>query len=107
MKFFLDHDVPDEVGVVLRIRGHDIVRLREELPVITPDEAVWAHVRRTARVVISCNRAHYVALALATPEHPGLIVLIRRRTRQAECGAILGLLQRAGETGLLNNINFA
>ncbi len=107
MRFFLDHDVPDDVGVVLQTRGHDVVRLREVLPITTPDEAVWVHVCQTGRVVISCNRAHYLALALAAPEHPGLIVLIRRRTRQAECAAVLWLLQRAGETGLLNNINFA
>lgn len=107
MKFFLDHDVPDEIGMVLITRGHEVVRLREELPITTPDEEVWAHVRQAARIVISCNREHYLALALATPEHPGLIVLIRRRTRQAECAAMLGLLQRAGETGLHSNINFA
>jgi hypothetical protein len=107
VKFFLDHDVPDEVGVVLHTRGHDVVRLREVLPITTPDEAVWAHVGEAGRVVISCNRAHYLALALAASEYPGLIVLVRRRTRQAECAAVLGLLQRAGETGLCNNINFA
>lgn len=107
MRFFLDHDVPDEVGVVLRTRGYDVVRLRELLPITTPDEAVWTHVLQATRIIISCNRAHYLTLALATPEHPGLIVLIRRRTRQAECAAVLGLLQRAGENGLHGNINFA
>jgi hypothetical protein len=32
---------------------------------------------------------------------------VRRRTRQAECAAVLGLLRRTGESGLANNINNA
>ena len=56
MRFFLDHDVPDEVGMVLHTCGHQVVRLREELLITTPDEAVWAHVCQAARIVISCNR---------------------------------------------------
>ena len=34
-------------------------------------------------------------------------ILIRRRTRQAECAHLLSLLRRADETGLIGNINLA
>jgi hypothetical protein len=37
----------------------------------------------------------------------GLIILNRRRTRQAECRHLLQLLANAGEDGLKGNINFA
>jgi hypothetical protein len=45
----------------------------------------------------------------AKPPHPfhGLIILIRRRTRQEECAHLLALLRRAGETGVARNINLA
>jgi len=57
--------------------------------------------------MLSCNRAHFIALALATGTHPGLIILNRRRTRQAEAAHLLELLGKAGAQGLVNNINFA
>lgn len=93
--------------MVLRTRGHDVVQLREVLPPNAPDEAVWAHAFADGRIMVSCNRAHFFALALATVAHPGLIVLIRRRTRQAEAAHLLKLLAKAGAQGLVNNINFA
>jgi hypothetical protein len=36
-----------------------------------------------------------------------LIILIRRRTRHSECAHLSVLLQRTGEQGLRNNVNFA
>ncbi|MCB1128355.1 MAG: DUF5615 family PIN-like protein [Verrucomicrobiae bacterium] len=111
MRFLLDHDVPAEVAHVLRHWGHDVVTLRHILPVTTPDEVVFSHAREDERLIISCNRAHFLALAeeavQAQQAFPGLIVLFRRRSRQAECAHLLRLLGRAGETGLANNINFA
>ncbi|HEY5553024.1 MAG TPA: hypothetical protein VIK52_14120 [Opitutaceae bacterium] len=58
-------------------------------------------------ITITCNRDDFIALAVEHPEHPGLIILIRRRSRQAECGKVLHLLRRAEESGLRGNINFA
>jgi hypothetical protein len=57
-------------------------------------------------VVITCNRRDFLRLAV-TEAHAGLIILVRRRTRMAECAAILRLVQRAGESGITNNVNFA
>jgi predicted nuclease of predicted toxin-antitoxin system len=107
----LDHDVPAEVAHVLRHWGHDVLSLRQALPTTAPDEAVFYHARKDDRLIVSCNRAHFLALAeqaVRTQQpFPGLIVLIRRRSRQAECAHLLRLLGRAGETGLADNINFA
>jgi hypothetical protein len=57
-------------------------------------------------VVITCNRDDYLALA-RSHRHAGLILLIRRRSRVAERAALVRLLDRAGEPGIINNINFA
>lgn len=107
MRFLLDHDVAADVAMILRQRGHDIVELRAVLAPTTPDEEVWAHACADGRIMVSCNRAHFLALATATERHPGLIVLNRRRTRLAEAAHVLELLAKAGEQGLVNNINFA
>jgi predicted nuclease of predicted toxin-antitoxin system len=107
VRFFLDHDVPADLALLLRSRGHDAVRLSEVLPVDTPDEAAWAWACADSRIVMTCNRQHFLALAAATEMHPGLIVLNRRRTRVAEMSHVLALLANAGPEGLDNNINFA
>ena len=107
MRFFLDHDVPADLALLLRSRGHEAVRLSEVLPPDTPDDALWARACADGRIVITCNRAHFLALAAATETYPGLIILNRRRTRQMETSRVLTLLKNAGEQGLANNINFA
>jgi hypothetical protein len=56
--------------------------------------------------VVTCNRDDFIELAERQPHH-GIIIIVRRRTRAAERAALLLLLERAGETGLTANINFA
>ena len=107
MRFFLDHDVPADLALLLRSRGHDAIRLSEVLPPATPDAALWQHACADGCIVITCNRAHFLALAAATETYPGLIILNRRRSRQLETSRLLTLLKNAGEQGLSNNINFA
>jgi hypothetical protein len=55
---------------------------------------------------MTCNRDDFIKLAETQPHH-GIIVIIRRKTRAAERAALLRLLERAGESGLRDNINFA
>jgi hypothetical protein len=40
VKFLLDHDVATDVARVLRVRGLDVVELREALPPDLPDADV-------------------------------------------------------------------
>jgi predicted nuclease of predicted toxin-antitoxin system len=107
VKFLCDHDVATDVARVLRVRGHAVTELRDVLPPDTPDSAVWAHAQAQGLILITCNRADFLALAQATEAHPGLILLFRRRTHQMAAGRLLALLASAGEQGLVNNINFA
>lgn len=111
MRFLLDHDVPAEVGHLLRHWGHDALALPDALPITAQDEEVFRHAQEAGRIMVSCNRGHFLGLAAqcsqAGQTFPGLIVLIRRRTRQAECAHLLRLLQRAGAAGLADNVNFA
>ena len=106
MTFFLDQDVPDDVAHWLRHRGHTVVCLRETLPVNSPDSEVldWAH--NHGAILVTCNRDDFVALR-PPGEYPGIVILVRRRTRHAEIAGMQTLLAGAGEQGLANNINFA
>ncbi len=106
MKFLLDHDVPFDLARVLRRAGHDATCLQDSLPVTTTDADVFSHARREHCVLVTCNRDDFVPLA-GDMGHHGLIVLIRRRSRIAECAAFMRLLDQAGETGIRGNVNFA
>ena len=106
MNFFLDHDVPTELGRMLRLKGHAVQILREILPPETDDLSALRHAVGKGMMVITCNRNDFLELAESEP-HIGIIILVRRRTRIAECAAVLRLLNRAGESGIRNNINFA
>jgi len=87
-------------------RAHDVALVAEVLGVRTDDVDIWHHAVRTQAIVVTCNRQDFLALAGTAPE-TGVIILNRRRTRQAECRNVLELLGRAGESGLNGNINFA
>jgi len=106
VNFLLDHDVPIEVARLLKREGHSVQRLIDVLSVTTPDLDVFAHAKKNGLVTVTCNRKDFVPLAQAGPQ-PGLIVLIRRKTRQSECAHLLELLRKAGESGISGNINFA
>ena len=106
MKFFLDHDVPHAVRLALERHGHEAMQVTDVLPRDAPDEVVFAHAVENGRVMVTCNRNDFLALAATSP-HPGLIILIRRHSSTAECGRLLQLLRRAGEEGLRANVNFA
>jgi hypothetical protein len=40
VKFLLDHDVPDDMAFSLEALGYAVIKLREALPVRTPDDGV-------------------------------------------------------------------
>jgi predicted nuclease of predicted toxin-antitoxin system len=106
VNFLIDHDVPERIGDVLRQEGHSVIRLREVLPVEAKDAEVLKYAAEHELILVTCNRDDFLKLAAAIA-HRGLIVLIRRRSRLLECSAILKLIRKAGEAGLINNVNFA
>jgi hypothetical protein len=57
-------------------------------------------------VLVTCNRDDFLELANKQP-HTGIIMVVRRRTRAAECAAVLRLLRAVGDSGILGSINFA
>ena len=80
--------------------------MREVLPTTATDSEAWQWARTHGAVFVSCNRDDVLALR-PEGEHPGIVILVRRRTRQAEIAAMQKLLTGAGEQGLATNINFA
>jgi predicted nuclease of predicted toxin-antitoxin system len=106
VKFLLDHDVPDDLSYLLEQLGHEVTLLRKALPGDSSDEAVLQSAYERGCVLLTCNRDDFLNLASTEP-HRGIIIVIRRGSRGDERVALLRLLDRAGETGLRNNVNFA
>jgi hypothetical protein len=104
--FLLDQDVPDAIGRVAAQEGHTVTRLREVLSPETDESTVLRSAHSHEAVLVICNRDHFLALVADQP-HAGLIVVIRRQSRVAECSRFLRLLRNAGESGIRNNVNFA
>ena len=98
MKFFLDHDVPAEVARVLRQDGHEVSELRQVLPVQASDSEVFDYVSKNEILLITCNRDDFLGLA-SGQSNPGIIILVRRRSRHAECANLLALIDPSGESG--------
>ena len=55
MKFFLDHDVPAEVGRVLRQVGHEVIELRQVLPPHASDFEALEYAREHGLFLITCT----------------------------------------------------
>ena len=106
MRFLLDNDVPDTVARVLTEAGHEVLLLRDVIAPRASDAAVLDYAVANQLMLITCNRDDFIPLARQR-SHAGLIVLIRRRSRIAECANLLRLLESATESGLAGNINFA
>lgn len=106
MNFFLDHDIPERVAEVLKQEGHAPVSLRQSLPIETSDENVLKFAREHEMILVTCNPGDFLSLA-KTQKHHGIVILIRRRSRIAECAARLRLVRKATVSGLVGNINFA
>ena len=102
----LDHDVPDDLSYLLKELNHEVTLLRKALPGTSSDEAVLQFAHQRGCVLLTCNRNDFLQLATTRPHH-GIVIVIRRRTRADERAALFRLLERAGETGLVNNVNFA
>ncbi len=106
MRFLVDEDVPQEIVRCLLDDGHEVLPVTGILGMQTGDSEIWNYAVQRRAIVVTCNRQDFLELAGTAPG-TGLVILNRRRTRQAECGHILRLVREAGEDGLKNNINFA
>lgn len=106
MKFLLDHDVPDDLSYLpgnSATKSRCCVRHFRAIPRTRPFSGLP---HEAGCILLTCNWDDSLHLAATKPHH-GIVTIIRRRTRGEEPVAMLRLLDRAGETGLRNNVNFA
>ena len=61
--------------------GHEVIELRQVLPPHASDFEALEYAREHGLFLITCNRDDFLALAGDHP-NPGIIILVRRRSRQ-------------------------
>lgn len=67
MKFFLDHDVPAEVGRVLRQEGHKVTEPRQVLCVQADDGEAFNYAREHGLFLITCSELQSQARQTSGP----------------------------------------
>ncbi len=76
MRILVDEDLAsDELMARLRKAGHQF----ETFPRGTLDPAVWRHAQEHALVLLTRNAADFIEPALATPQHPGMLMVYGER----------------------------
>ncbi|MCY3020369.1 MAG: DUF5615 family PIN-like protein [Planctomycetota bacterium] len=75
LRFFCDHCVPREIVESLRQGGHEVLLLRDHLPLRSPDAAVIAKAREWQCVLVSLN-GDFADIAAYPPANYGGIIAI-------------------------------
>jgi predicted nuclease of predicted toxin-antitoxin system len=75
LRFFCDQCVPAEISHTLRLAGHDVLNLREALPMRASDPEVIAKARELDRVLISLNGDFSDIVAYPPGEYGGIIAI--------------------------------
>ncbi len=90
LRFFADHFVSNAIMQTLREGGHEVMRLREHLPVESPDTVVIAQAQHLDAILLSLNEdfadivtyppADYQRIiALQVRNHPEIIPQLMQR----------------------------
>jgi Domain of unknown function (DUF5615) len=55
-RFFTDHNVPESIANILLKLGNDVVRLRDVIPINSPDPIVATYAIEAQRILVSWDR---------------------------------------------------
>lgn len=74
-QFFADHCVSNAIMQALREAGHEVMRLREHLPVDAPDTEVIAKAQQLDALLLSLNGDFADIVAYPPADYQGIIAL--------------------------------
>jgi predicted nuclease of predicted toxin-antitoxin system len=75
LRFFADHCVSNAIMQTLGETGHEVIRLREQLPVESPDAVVIAKARQPDAILLSLNGDFADIVAYPPADYQGIIAL--------------------------------
>ncbi len=74
-RFFADHCVSNAIMQTLRAGGHEVVRLREQLPVESPDAVVIAKAQQLDAILLSLNGDFADIVTYPPADYQGIIAI--------------------------------
>ena len=75
LRFFADHCVPTSVIHGLQEDGHTVFRLRDHLPIASPDEVVISYTQQLDALLISLNGDFSDIVGYPPAQYKGIIAL--------------------------------
>ena len=95
--FVADEDVPVRLNAAIRRLGHSIETVRSLCPHKSggsiSDSSVLEHAGRKHRIVLTQNRADFIALAKACPWHFGIVIVEPEDNIKAQSRRIDGMVK--------------
>lgn len=93
LRFFSDHCVPREIAETLRQQGHEVLLLRDHLPIRSPDSVVIAKAQELECLLVSLNgdfadivtyppKTYRGIVAIQLRNHPEIIPALMARLGQ-------------------------
>jgi predicted nuclease of predicted toxin-antitoxin system len=74
-RFFSDHCVPLSIARTLQQHGHEVISLRDHLPVNSPDPVVIAKAQELDAVLLSLNGDFSDIVAFPPAKYPGIVAI--------------------------------
>lgn len=87
MRFFADHCVPESIAAALEAKGHEVLRLRNQMATDAPDPDVIEKAQRFDAVLLSLN-GDFSDIVRYPPSTYGGIVSIQVKNRPEVLGKI-------------------
>jgi predicted nuclease of predicted toxin-antitoxin system len=83
LRLFADHCVSNTIMQTLREAGREVVRLREQLPIESPDADVIAKAQQLDAILLALNRDFADMVTYPPAAYQGIIALQVRNTRRS------------------------
>ena len=91
LRFLADHCISNTIVQTLRDAGHEVVRIRELLPVESPDRVVIAKAQEVAAILLSMN-GDFADIVTYPPKQYRGIVALQMRNHAEILGRLLARL---------------
>jgi predicted nuclease of predicted toxin-antitoxin system len=75
LRMFCDQCVPVEISEILRRAGHEVILLRDALPIRAPDPVVLAKAQELGTILVSLNGDFSDIVTYPPDQHHGIIAL--------------------------------
>jgi predicted nuclease of predicted toxin-antitoxin system len=83
LRFFADHCISNFIIQTLRDAGHEVIRLRDAIPVNSPDEIVIGQAQTLEAILISLDSDFLDIVAYPPADYRGIVALQVRNRPEA------------------------